>query len=61
MKTYPAATVAPLSLLVPVSGIATSWLVFDEHFAPGVWGGVGVMLCGVVVFVLAPRWGRRVR
>lgn len=61
MKTYPAATVAPLSLLVPVSGIATSWLVFDEHFAPGVWGGVGVMLCGVVVFVLAPRWTRQVR
>jgi O-acetylserine/cysteine efflux transporter len=61
MKTYPAATVAPLSLLVPVSGIATSWLVFDEHFAPGVWAGVGVMLCGVVVFVVAPRWWIKAR
>lgn len=55
MKTYPAATVAPLSLLVPVSGIATSWLVFDEHFAPGVWFGIAIMLAGVVVFVVAPR------
>ncbi|SKC08241.1 EamA family transporter [Luteibacter sp. 22Crub2.1] len=58
MKTYPAATVAPLSLLVPVSGIATSWLVFDEHFASGVWLGIAVMLAGVVVFVLSPRWTR---
>ncbi|MET0618091.1 MAG: EamA family transporter [Luteibacter sp.] len=55
MKTYPAATVAPLSLLVPVSGIATSWLVFDEHFAPGVWFGIAIMLAGVVVLVVAPR------
>lgn len=58
MKTYPAATVAPLSLLVPVSGIATSWLVFDEHFAPGVWCGIAIMLAGVVVFVVAPRWAK---
>lgn len=56
MKTYPAATVAPLSLLVPASGIATSWIAFDERFAPGVWGGIVVMLTGVVVFVVAPRW-----
>lgn len=61
MKTYPAATVAPLSLLVPVSGIATSWFVFNEQFATGVWCGVGVMLCGVVVFVIAPRWWDKAR
>jgi O-acetylserine/cysteine efflux transporter len=61
MKTYPAATVAPLSLLVPVSGIATSWLVFDEHFAVGVWCGIAIMLAGVVVFVVAPRWVKTAR
>jgi O-acetylserine/cysteine efflux transporter len=53
MKTYPAATVAPLSLLVPVSGIATSWLVFDERFPAGVWLGIAVMLAGVFVFIVA--------
>lgn len=59
MKTYPAATVAPLSLLVPVSGIATSWLVFGERFPTGVWAGIAVMLAGVIVFVTAPRWSAR--
>lgn len=58
MKKYPAASVAPLSLLVPVSGIVTSYLAFDEHFAPGVWVGACVMLLGVAVFVCAP-WFRR--
>jgi len=61
MKTYPAATVAPLSLLVPVSGIATSWLVFGERFPVGVWMGIVVLLMGVIVFVMAPRWAVRVR
>ena len=56
MKTYPAASVAPLSLLVPVSGIVTSYLAFDERFAAGVWVGVAVMLMGVAVFVCAPRF-----
>jgi len=60
MKTYPAASVAPLSLIVPVSGIVTSWLAFDEHFAAGVWIGVGVMLAGVAIFVCAPYFKRKV-
>lgn len=54
MKTYPAASVAPLSLVVPVSGIVTSYLAFDEHFAAGVWIGVAIMLAGVALFVCAP-------
>jgi O-acetylserine/cysteine efflux transporter len=58
MKTYPAAVVAPLSLMVPVSGIVTSYLAFDERFAVGVWGGVVVMLVGVAVFVCTPYFGR---
>lgn len=55
MKTYPASSVAPLSLLVPVSGIATSWLVFGERFPPALWLGVALILVGISVFVLAPR------
>jgi O-acetylserine/cysteine efflux transporter len=58
MKKYPAASVAPLSLIVPVSGIVTSYMAFDEHFATGVWIGAAVMLAGVAIFVCAPylRW-----
>ncbi len=60
MKTYPAAMVAPLSLIVPISGMATSYLAFDERFSAGVWLGVLVMLLGIGVFVCAPcvRWQR---
>jgi O-acetylserine/cysteine efflux transporter len=54
LKAYPAASVAPLSLLVPVSGIVTSYLVFDERFPVEVWVGIVVMLAGVAAFVLAP-------
>lgn len=54
MKTYPAASVAPLSLLVPVSGIVTSWIVFDEHFAPQVWAGMAIILAGIALFVASP-------
>jgi O-acetylserine/cysteine efflux transporter len=59
MKKYPAASVAPLSLIVPVSGIVTSYLAFDEHFATGVWIGAAVMLAGVAIFVCAPYLGKR--
>jgi O-acetylserine/cysteine efflux transporter len=55
MKTYPAAQVAPLSLIVPVSGILTSYLVFGERFNGFVWVGVVAMLAGVAVFVLGHR------
>ena len=60
MKKYPATSVAPLSLIVPVSGIFTSYLVFDERFEPAVWGGIVVMLMGVACFVLAPYFRRHV-
>ncbi|NID16173.1 EamA family transporter [Luteibacter yeojuensis] len=59
MKTYPSAQVAPLSLIVPVSGIATSSLVFDERFDMAIWAGIVAMLFGVAVFVLGPRMLRR--
>ncbi|BCT93992.1 membrane protein [Lysobacter helvus] len=55
MKRYPAATVAPLSLLVPVSGLVTSWWVFDEHLSPATWCAVGVVLVGIALFLLAGR------
>ncbi|MGW5451594.1 EamA family transporter [Nocardia sp. NPDC003979] len=44
MSRYPAGTVAPLSLLVPVVGIAAAWLVLDEQpTAAALFGGVIVI------------------
>ncbi|MFD3748386.1 EamA family transporter [Nocardia sp. NPDC058633] len=43
MSRYPAGTVAPLSLLVPVVGIAAAWVVLDEQ------PSVAVLIGGVVV------------
>ncbi|MFD6391309.1 EamA family transporter [Nocardia sp. NPDC060259] len=44
MSRYPAGTVAPLSLLVPVVGIAAAWVVFDEEpSAAALIGGVIVI------------------
>lgn len=55
MKKYPAATVAPLSLLVPISGILTSYLVFDEHLSNGMWVAMLVVLGGIGLFVSSQR------
>lgn len=53
MKKYPASTVAPLSLFVPVSGLITSWLVFDEHIAPGRIFAASLILSGMALFLFA--------
>src|SRR5699024_8792989 len=34
LSSYPAATVAPFSLLVPILGLALGWLVFGETLTP---------------------------
>ena len=51
MKKYAAALVAPLSLLVPVSGILTSYLAFQEQIAPAMWLAIVVVLAGIALFV----------
>lgn len=57
MKTYPAATVAPLSLIVPMSGVLTSHLFFDEPLSTGMWTAMAVVMLGVAAFVNAGRLG----
>lgn len=51
MKKYPASVVAPLSLIVPVAGILTSWLFFDERL--GIAQGVSIFLVfiGIAIFI----------
>ncbi|MFD4461013.1 EamA family transporter [Nocardia sp. NPDC058480] len=46
MSRYPAGTVAPLSLLVPVVGIAAAWAVFDEEPSVAALIGGAVVIAG---------------
>ncbi|MFF5031416.1 EamA family transporter [Nocardia salmonicida] len=46
MSRYPAGTVAPLSLLVPVVGIAAAWAVFDEQPSVAALVGGAIVIAG---------------
>lgn len=60
LKRYPAATVAPFSLLAPVFGTVSAHLVLGETFGPLRLGGMMLILAGLAVLVLPlPRWRRR--
>ena len=47
MSRYPASTVAPFTLLVPIVGILTAWLVRGEHPSWGELLGSFVVLVGL--------------
>jgi len=49
---YPAAVVAPLALLSPVTGVVVSALVFGERFTPLRYSGMALILAGLAVIVL---------
>lgn len=51
MRRYPAASVAPLSLLVPVSGLVTAWQVSGERLASLQWLAIAVILMGIALFL----------
>lgn len=55
MKKYPAAMVAPLSLIVPISGLITSYLAFDEHLSGGMWIAIATVLGGIAIFINSGR------
>ena len=49
MRYYPASTVAPFALLVPIFGMSSSTLILNEHFS---WGNIGasiVVMGGLIV------------
>jgi O-acetylserine/cysteine efflux transporter len=52
---YPTASVVPFTLLVPVSGIATAWLVRDERPTLGTVAGGVLLLLGVLVTAVGRR------
>ena len=51
---YPAGMVAPLSLLVPVTGLITAQLVLGEHLSTIQWTGSVFILSGLVLSHLGP-------
>jgi len=54
---YPAASVVPFTLLVPVSGIATAWVFRGERPTLGTAAGGALLVLGVAVTVLTVRRG----
>jgi len=53
---HPAATVAPLALLVPVFGMGASALSLGESLPGWKLGAAALVLSGLAVIVLWPRW-----
>jgi len=54
MKKYPASVVAPLSLIVPISGLITSHFAFNEAISSSTWAAIALVLAGIAMFVNAP-------
>lgn len=52
---YPANQVAPFSLLVPVIGLSTGWVVFGEALRPVHFAGAALLMLGLVVNLFGAR------
>lgn len=52
LKNHPASTVAPFSLLVPLFGTLSSWLVLGETFSPLRVAGMALILLGLATIAL---------
>jgi O-acetylserine/cysteine efflux transporter len=50
-----ATAVAPFSLMVPVFGVSSAWLVLGEVFTPGHWAAAGLILAGLAIHVFGGR------
>lgn len=59
LQRYPASTVAPLSLLVPVVGLLSALLLLGERPLALQWLGTAGVLLGMVVNQFGGRWRRR--
>lgn len=60
MSRYPTHRVAPFTLLVPLVGLTTGWLVFGETLGPLHWAGGALLMLGLLMNVfgqaLLNRW-----
>jgi O-acetylserine/cysteine efflux transporter len=59
MSRYPVNRVAPFTLLVPVVGLTTGWVVFGEALQLVHFAGAGLLMAGLAVNVFGgPVWAR---
>ncbi|MFC6671571.1 EamA family transporter [Marinobacterium aestuariivivens] len=61
MRHYAASRVAPLTLLVPVVGLVTAWLVLGEQLSPVQLAGIALILAGLLINVFGDRMRLRKR
>ncbi|HEV7254400.1 MAG TPA: EamA family transporter [Mesorhizobium sp.] len=59
LSRYPAATVSPLALLIPVVGIGSSALFLGEPLPAWKLAAAGLVMAGLALGVLYPRWAAR--
>lgn len=55
LSRYPASQVAPFSLLVPVIGLSSAWLLLDEGLSLAQWIGAAVVMLGLLINVFGAR------
>jgi O-acetylserine/cysteine efflux transporter len=55
---HPAATVAPFSLMVPVVGMSSTWIILGEPVGPREAVGAALVFAGLVLNVFGPRFAR---
>lgn len=55
LKRYPAGAVAPFSLLVPLFGTVSAWIVYAERFGALRLAGMALIVTGLVAIVLPAR------
>ncbi len=56
MRHYPASQVAPLTLLVPVIGLLTAWLILDETLNMLQFIGIVLIMLGLMINVFGQRF-----
>ena len=56
LKTYPASLIAPLTLLVPITGAGSAALILGEQFGPARIAGMAMVLAGLACVALPQRW-----
>lgn len=61
LKRYPAGLVAPFSLLVPVAGIGSAYVLLGETITPAEVAGSVLVLAGLMLNVFGPRLAARWR
>jgi O-acetylserine/cysteine efflux transporter len=58
---HPAASITPMALLTPIFGITSSVIILNEPLQSWKLVAAALVICGLVIGVLGPRWVARLR